>query len=90
MRRESDTIEAISILSGLPLEMKAKPSSLEYFLSDVSIHFKWNRYAFKGGSPVRIDYLTLEKGSKGSKFFPLRLDPISEGAWFIRKQTGSY
>ena len=30
-----------------------------------------------------------EFAPSGSKFFPYRVDPFTEGDWFVRKQTGS-
>ena len=57
--------------------------------------------AYSGELTIKMFCLSSEKGSTpkgknlllGSKFFPLKVDPFSEGDWFARKPKechGSY
>ena len=58
-----------------------------------------NNYTFRGGTFVKIVFIPSLKwvyskrkefAPSGSKFFPFRVDPISQGDFCAREQRGSH
>ena len=71
------------------------PDCFNMQISKLSIHVKGKEHTFRGDNSVKIVLLLFRKGVYSNrkefapfrcKCFPFRVDPFSEGDWYVGKQ----